>query len=206
MSARFGMPQIRSEIHRRPKSFADLWLSDLKMNGRKCHQERELIVPPDDAALALKIANSVALLLEGLGYRILDAVVPAPGGGEHDLPATASSASGQRVQTFPSQSITNNTNATCHAGCWPLALDAVAATPLNVSDRTSLDASHSASMAVRSAIFARPAALSPWRWEGDWRLEGDWLDVRDWKYTGGVCPSTLPPVHFHWKCFPDYPP
>ena len=66
-------------------SVKSVWLSGVKINGRRFDSDKEFIVPPEDSAMALKIATAVVVLLDDLDYRILDAIVPAPGGGEHDF-------------------------------------------------------------------------------------------------------------------------
>ena len=59
-------------------------LSDVIIDGRK-YCEASFDVLEKDAVLALKIARGAVEVLQNLRYRILDAIVPEVGGGEHDI-------------------------------------------------------------------------------------------------------------------------
>ena len=78
-SMHLGLNQLKAE------DVDSVVLSNVKVNGHH-FDNKTFKVPEADGAMALRIAIAVVELLEGLRYRVLDAVVPFRGS-EHDLVA-----------------------------------------------------------------------------------------------------------------------
>ena len=65
-------------------SVRSVTLSDVRIDGRH-YKEATIDLQPKDSTLALNIARAAVKFLESLHFRILDAILPEVGGGEHDL-------------------------------------------------------------------------------------------------------------------------
>ena len=90
---RIGMEAMTSTSVRNVK------LNEIEIDGVRKRGEVEFEVPEADAALALRIAFGVVVLLEDVGYRILNAIVPDTSSdgksSEHDLVGERKGAGGQ---------------------------------------------------------------------------------------------------------------